>query len=71
MVAAAETLSRHERAVLRGLDMDARVTDLEDADDEDKSAIHDLTKAINRLTWAIGSGLFTLVAVLLAAVLSR
>ena len=68
---ATDRLSRHERALLLGLSTEARLTsnenDLDELDERDEV----LAKAINRLTWAVGSGLFTIVCVLLAAVLSK
>ncbi len=63
--------SRHDRALLRALSLEERVTDLEDADDDTQSAIRDLTKAVNRLTWAIGSAMFTLICVLVAAIIAQ
>lgn len=71
MPALAEPLSRHQRAIQLGLSTEARITsnenDLDDLDARDDV----LAKAVNRLTWAVGSGLFTLVCVLLAAVLTK
>ncbi len=66
-----DQMSRHERAVLRSLSLDTRVTDLEDADDETQNGLQDLTKAVNRLTWAIGSAMFTLICVLVTVALTR
>ena len=66
-----EHFSRHERALLRRLDMETRVTDLEDADDDTQAAIQDLARAVNRLTWAIGSAMFTLICVLITAVITQ
>lgn len=71
MSADSSQLSRHDKALLEGLSPDGRLTrcegDLDDLEERD----HELAKAVNRLTWAVGSGLFTLVCVLLAAVLAK
>lgn len=67
---AQDGLSRHERAVLRGLDFETRVTDLEDASDEIHDDVASVVTAVNRLTWAVGSGMFGLILVLVAALLA-
>lgn len=71
MTQTAERLQRHTRALQLGLSQEARITsnenDLDDLDERDDL----LAKAINRLTWAIGSGLFAIVVVLLGAVLAK
>lgn len=66
-----EKLTRHDRAVLLGLDIPARVTDLEVAMDDQDNGLHELAAAMKWQNRAIGSGLVTIIGILLGAVILK